>query len=108
MIGLHLLLDVPDSSGLLTRSGLPWIQMAQGFLLGTTAGRTTLLRREPQHPGRALAVAGLNRTRSSRDRRSDHRSRTLFATACAACMAMMPERLLLLTVQRGATRNPLS
>ena len=64
-------------------------QMARGFLVGATAGRTTLDRRGPAAQRRALAAAGRDQPgrRAPTTRPSPSRSRTSSATGCAGCTA---------------------
>ena len=86
---LHLLLDVRVPAHRRRRSGPPADQMARGFLLGATAGRTTLngegLQHEDGHsllhrgdqPGRGRLRPGVRASRS----------RTSSRTGCAGCTA---------------------
>ena len=64
-------------------------QLARGFLIGATAGRTTLNGEGLQHEdGHSLLLASTNPALSSRTtRRSASRSRTSSRTGCAGCTA---------------------
>ena len=70
-------------------------QMTRGFLLGATAGRTTLNGEGLQHEDGHSHAAGGDQPGGGRPttRRSRSRSRTSSRTACTGCTASKPENI---------------
>jgi pyruvate dehydrogenase E1 component len=63
-------------------------QMTRGFLIGATAGRTTLTGEGLQHAdGHSPLLASTNPASCTTTRRSASRSRTSCRTVCTACSA---------------------
>ena len=67
-------------------------QLARGFLIGATAGRTTLTGEGLQHAdGHSPLLAATNPASCTTTRRSPTRSGTSSRTACAGCTATTTE-----------------
>ena len=90
--GLHLLLDVRVPAHR-RRIWAAADQMARGFVIGATAGRTTLTGEGLQHAdGHSLLLPRPTRRSSRTTRRTRSRSRTSSATVCGACTARPSRR----------------